>query len=483
MHPTNQPADQPLYRCGTLTYTKAKLAVLFFWLLWGDFCYMLMEAVVPSILPLQFKELGASNTEMGLILGTIPMAIGSVLNPIISFKSDRFRSRWGRRIPFIVATLPFLVASLVALGYGPAIGAWLKGLGVFGEGLTSGQAAIYTMGVLMVVFTFFNMFVSSVFWYLFNDVVPEHLLARFMSWFRIVSMGSAAAYNFCVFRFAGTHTQEIFIGAAVLYLVGFGMMCLRVKEGEYPPPQPYLQGKTGVVAAITTFVVECHALRHYWYIWLWIMMGGFAGAAVTFTVLFYTGIGLDLEQIGYVNGANNIAVGVLILGSGWLADRFHPLRVVMLGSLLNVGLVLPLSLIWLVWRPGPETAFWAAMGMSIGLAAPIAAMLGVWDPPGLMRLFPRSNYGQFCSNHAIWRNLGGILGGVLAGVLLDAMTPSLGKDRVYLLIPLWQILFGIPAIALLYLLYRSWKRHGGDEAYVAPVVDTRTGDATQPAGR
>ena len=32
-----------VYRVGTLSYTKPKLFILFCWLLWGDFCYMLME--------------------------------------------------------------------------------------------------------------------------------------------------------------------------------------------------------------------------------------------------------------------------------------------------------------------------------------------------------------------------------------------------------------------------------------------------------
>jgi hypothetical protein len=49
------------YHVGTLTYTKLGLAVLFAWILWGDFCLQIMEAVVPSILPLKLKSLGASN--------------------------------------------------------------------------------------------------------------------------------------------------------------------------------------------------------------------------------------------------------------------------------------------------------------------------------------------------------------------------------------------------------------------------------------
>ena len=113
------------YRCGTLTYTRMQLAALFFWLLWGDFCYVLMETVVPSLMPLRFQALSASNTSIGLILVTIPMSINTVFNPVISFRSDRFRSRWGRRIPFILFTLPLLVVCLLGLTFADRLGFWL----------------------------------------------------------------------------------------------------------------------------------------------------------------------------------------------------------------------------------------------------------------------------------------------------------------------------------------------------------------------
>ena len=38
-----------LFRAGTLTYTKAALFSLFAWLLWGDFCFVLMEAAAPAV--------------------------------------------------------------------------------------------------------------------------------------------------------------------------------------------------------------------------------------------------------------------------------------------------------------------------------------------------------------------------------------------------------------------------------------------------
>ena len=113
------------YHCGTLAYTTVGVAILFGWLLWGDFCFTLMDSVVPSILPLKLKDLGSANWLMGLILTTIPGILGITVNPWISVKSDRCRSRWGRRIPFIVFAMPFLCASLALLGWSDDITLWL----------------------------------------------------------------------------------------------------------------------------------------------------------------------------------------------------------------------------------------------------------------------------------------------------------------------------------------------------------------------
>lgn len=475
----NRPADPRLpqtaapkiYRCGTLTYAKPALAILFFWLLWGDFCYTLMEAVTGPIMQLKFQALKASNFEIGLVLGTIPSAIYSILNPVVSFKSDRFRSRWGRRIPFILVSLPFLVIGLVGMAFGDRLGFWLHAhVGIL-RGASSDQVAIWTLGVLLVTFTFFNTFVTSTFWYLFNDVVPENLLARFMAWFRAIGTLSAALYSFFIFPLSGTHSMEIFIGAALLYLVGFGLMCFNVKEGEYPPPTALVGGRTGPLAAIATYGKETHAFPHYWYLWINTFIGGIGGGAGTFALFFKLAIGLTMKDIGILAGALSIAVSVLTLGAGWLADRYHPIRVVLVGSLIGLVVVHPLSMIWLFWQPAPNVVFWVMMAISICLSAPQMALTGMWDPPMLMRLFPRTHYGQFCSINAVWRSVGGMCGGTLAGVFLDIMTRYVGRDRAYFYLPIWGLIFSIPAFLLLFKLYQSWKRYGGDESYVPPVLN------------
>ncbi|MFA5205364.1 MAG: MFS transporter [Lentisphaeria bacterium] len=495
------PEQPKTYHVGSLTYTRPQLAMVLFWLLWGDFCYMLMESVVPSILPLKFKALGASNMTMALFVTTLPMILNTIFNPIISFKSDRFRSRWGRRIPFLLFTLPMLVVTMLCVGFGDVIGAkvihplvlsmaqwgglWNTVLG----GTTESQVMILTIGVMMVIFSFFNTFANSVFWYLFNDVVPDHLLARFMSWFRLVSAMACALYNWFIFKYAESHMHEIYIGGAILYTVGFGMMCLMVKEGKYSAPPEYTDGQGGMLAAFKTYGKECFSIEHYWWVFLTSMAIGASWGIGTFGVFSSKSIGLDLEQIGHLGGINSLVMSVAILGSGWLADRFHPIRVVLVGFILQT-ITTPIGFIWVFWHPDPNVVYWFSLVNSLVIGVPIGALIGVYDPPLFMRTFPRSRYGQYCSANAMLRSIAAIIGGAGAGIYLDLLKgffsrPEIqngalkvmyagqgctGEDVAYRLIPLWSWVCTGLATFFMYKLFQSWKSLGGDEHYAPPLL-------------
>lgn len=194
--PASSPGHDPSrFRVGSLTYTKAGLVSMFLFLLWGDFCFTLMETVVPSVMPLKFNAIGAPNWVLGLILTTIPNLMNMVINPFISFRSDRFRSRWGRRIPFLAGATPFLVIFLILLGYSEPISRWVQRSLLGGQG-SELSVTLIVIGVFMVCFQFFNLFITSVYYYLFNDVVPQAFLARFMALFRMVGTCAGAIYNF-----------------------------------------------------------------------------------------------------------------------------------------------------------------------------------------------------------------------------------------------------------------------------------------------
>jgi hypothetical protein len=68
----------------------------------------------------------------------------------------------------------------------------------------------------------------------------------------------------------------------------------------------------------------------------------------------------------------------------------------------------------------------------------------------------------------------------MVGVFLDIMSHFVGKERAYLFLPVWLLAFGLPSYLLLFKLYQSWKRYGGDDAYVAPMLEKHCADDPLP---
>src|SRR6185295_9406054 len=96
------PTSDPLFRAGTLIYTSGGIVLLFFWLLFGDFALSMRDRSVQPMVQLFLNSLHASSFVMTTLVTAGPAAIWLVLIPWISYKSDRYRSRWGRRIPFLL---------------------------------------------------------------------------------------------------------------------------------------------------------------------------------------------------------------------------------------------------------------------------------------------------------------------------------------------------------------------------------------------
>ena len=144
------------YHCGTLTYTKFGLFALFAWLLWGDFCFTLMETVVPSIMPLTLKALGCPYWLMWMIMTKVPGILNIGITPYLSFKSDRYRSRWGRRIPFIIWTMPFLCGSLALMGLGDDLCWMLQRNSEFLRSFAPATITIVLIAFFLIMFQFFT---------------------------------------------------------------------------------------------------------------------------------------------------------------------------------------------------------------------------------------------------------------------------------------------------------------------------------------
>jgi hypothetical protein len=439
------------------------LISLFAWLLWGDFCFEMMEMLKPKLLPLLLQGehfgLNASSTALMIMFGTIPGITGLILGPAVSFKSDRYRGPKGRRIPFIVWTIPLLVMSLFGIGLGPFYKDWLLFLdGTFG--LTAAHYAILLIGLCVGLFHCMDEFVNSVFWYLFADVVPEAFIGRFNALFRLVSQGANVLFMFFVFPRAETHFHQIFFGFGMLYLVGFLVMCNRVKEGTYPPPDDVSEN-AGVLAQVKIYITECFSHKIYINVFLFSIFS-YMGATIAMTnaVIFHQyGLKLTLEEIGHWTGYLTIITVVLAYPAGWLVDRFNAMRVTMV---ILIPIILFQAISYFLMKDLKTFVVLEGGRMICG------SLMAVAVYPMLIMLFPRDKFGQFCSCNGAMRSVAMMLAAPIIGLILDQLTNH-GLSKMDFR---WTYLIGaICQVAGFFFLLRVnsiWKAHGGVKGYVAP---------------
>ena len=110
------------WRAGTLVYTGAGLVILFCWLLWGDFAWSMKERAAGPVFTVLVKKFQASDLLLASLTVSLPAAINIVLAPVVSYRSDRHRGRWGRRIPYLIITTPIAALAMVGLAFSPKLG-------------------------------------------------------------------------------------------------------------------------------------------------------------------------------------------------------------------------------------------------------------------------------------------------------------------------------------------------------------------------
>ncbi len=441
-----------LYHCGTLTYTKIGLIHLFIWMLWGDFCYTMMEQLVPTLMPIVLRQHEASNLTIGLLVGSIPAMLNFIINPIVSTSSDRTRTRWGRRIPYLLFTSPFVVLFLILVGWSDQLGAWLHHM-AYGENGSPAFVIITMIAVFAVGFQVFNLFVASVFYYIFADVVPKSYVGRFMALFRVVGTAAGIVFSRYILPLADVreYIPWIFTGVALIYLASFTSMCLKVKEGEYPPPEKIQ--KPSVFGMIKKYAQECFSIPFYLLLFMGLAINTTSNVCrVMFNLLFAKEtLGLSMGQYGEIMSIIGIFMLFAYIPLGWMVDKFHPLRIFILGGFL----IIIANVFGFFWCYDYKTFYVVSF-----LISATYVLQGASSLPMTVRLYPGEKYGQFCSANAMIGSIALIVANAGGGAFIDIFG--------YRYIFVWDFIFTVIATGLLLAVYVMWKGYGGDRNYVAP---------------
>ncbi len=442
------------FTVGTLIYHRANLVTLFAWLLWGDFIFNLMQTVMPSLLPLILKRHHATDSQIAIIVNSLFMLMNMLLNPVISYRSDRTRTRWGRRRPYILLTTPLVVLFLALIPYAPNLLKIVELIpGATGLlALSPTSTVILMFGVLVVGFQIFNMFISSVYYYLIVDVVPAPLIGRFYGLFRFFGSLAGVFYSFFIFPLAKTHMAMIFLVTALLYGVCIMLMAWRVKEGQYPPPEKEEHGNW--YSGIKNYARECFGCPYYWWVFLVYGCYTWAGAANVFGIFFFRDeIGLSLAQIGKIGAIGGLICMAAAYPVGVLIDRWGSHKTLFIGFTAVPICSLATALL--------AHGFWSAvlLGVPATLATyTVGAAILNWT----VAVYPRARYGQFGSAGAMCSSLVAAGLSPLAGWLIDYV------HSYRLVVCLWPAAFSLLGLAAALVVYQRWKALGAPDHYQPP---------------
>lgn len=376
---------------GTLSYDRKQLVKLFAWLLWGDFVVMLMMSVMPQLLPLSLKHYGASNAMIGLLVGTIPVAINFIFNPIISTISDRHRGRSGRRLPFLLWPTPIITLFLLLVGYAPQLGEYCHQ--TFFSGLCDRNMMVLILtGIFVIGYQFFNLFVAAIYWYMLADVVPSALMGRFFSMMRLVSQLAGFVFGKYLFVYAEHYMSTIYLAIGLLYLVSFMAMCFGVKEGQYPPPEPNLAG-LNPLKWLREYFKTCFKKPEYISVFcLTALFNTWCAASLLFNFIGLNDLHLSYQAVGEVTGWGALAAVPAVVLGGWMVDRIGATKLTfMAAGFLSITAFAAFFFI---------NSYTTYLIFSIMLFAGIA-FFQIGQFPMFVEVFPKEKYGQFSSANAM----------------------------------------------------------------------------------
>jgi len=355
--------------------------------------------VVTTYVPKLASQFTGSTTIIGLIVGAEGFL--ALFVPLIAGAwSDRIDTRFGRRLPFLVAATPPLVAALAVLGFMNSLG-----------------------GIAVVVFIFFFAYFVAYEPYraLYPDLVDEEIAGRGQStqavW-RGAGTGLALVGGGLLFGVARWAPFVAFAAVAAAGMAVFTVLSIkrRPKSRRDGDPKSVHQK----IADLWKLIRGDGRLRAYLVAnALWELS---LGALKTFVVLYITnGLGYSVFAAAAIVGAVALVVLVAAPVSGRMADRLGSTAVMRLAlPVYGAGLLVPLFVRtpWVLVPILPAIAFGGGVIMTLPYAM-------------LIPLMPKGEHGALTGFYSLSRGIGVMLGPLLAGVAVSVFKGPLSSTHGY----------------------------------------------------
>lgn len=349
----------------------------------------LASTIVTTYTPVMLNELSGPMVT-GLLIGCeglfgilLPLAIGSW--------SDSLRTRFGGRVPFVLAAAPCMVLALALMPFMEALAPLVLLLAVF--------FAAY--------FAYYTPYRA-----VYPDVVPGEVAGRsqgVQKTLREAGLGLAlvsGGFLLALWRPAPFLLAAAIVGAST---VGFAVWIVRSRRTE--PPS---NGQTSVRERVDSL----RDLLHEHPVVRWVVVGnalweGTIAALKTFVVLFLTvGLGRSAEMASGVLGVVALLAVIGALAGGALSDRLGAVRLMRLAVwVYAVGALVPVFVHSLI-------AMIAVVPVAVAAAVVMTLPYAL-----LIEAAPEADHGLTAGLFDTSRGFGSLVGPIMAGVAITTLEP------------------------------------------------------------
>lgn len=404
---------QARFDVGTLRYSAAGLAWVVLWLLVAELGIAMRDrALIPISLEILHRH-AATDHDVSLLLAGIPALLSLIVCPLIGPASDRCRSRWGRRRPFLFALAPIGGLALLGIAASARAGSLMAALA--GDAASEHRYTLIAFSVCWTLFSAVVLAAQALYTGLVNDVLPRAWLGRFYGVYRLVSLSIAIGFYLWVFPLLDEHPQLILGLVAALFTGMIMLMCVMVREGDYPPPArvggAFEGRRVSWLARMRAGWSSALALPHISWMCAAMILGAISfGPFNTYSQYQAAALGISKTELGALSSAAYGVSMALALLIGALVDRIGAVRM----SLIVMGI------------------YSVAIGAGYGLLHDAASFRPIYQLHVVlsgayftaaaslpMALFPRLDFLRYCTYKDVVGSFVGIALSMVQGAVLD----------------------------------------------------------------
>lgn len=379
-----------------------------------------LEPAVLGHKVIQFVADGERNTALGRIT-FVGLIVAIVVQPIVGALSDRTRSRWGRRLPYIAAGACLAIVSLYLLALASSFGS--------------------VIGMLLLVQCAIGMMQAP--WQaLIPDLVPDQQRGRasgLKAVFEILaSLVSRYAAGQFVGRYAAWGVNAILAAVSLPVMVLIVAFAVTARGMREEPSNLDLFSQRSLRDAVKdTFVIDFRA--HPAFVW-WFANRFFfwcAFIATTAFLLFFLidGLGLTADeaqrQMGQLAVPLSVAPLLVLIPASWLADHIGRKPLVITSGLLAAAGVLILLI-----THTPNTIVIGVLVVGVGAGIFITANWAL-----ITDIVPRGETARYLGIATIASASGSAVARLVGGSLIDSINKTTGSLSAG-----YYALFGIAAL-------------------------------------